>query len=73
MKTRIVMGAAMLLSLGSAVAGGMIYVKDKSGSAVSQLNVSPVAVEALELTPETIAKWKATAATADYSPPMLPI
>lgn len=73
MKTRIMIGTAMLLSLGSAVAGGMIYAKDKSGSAISELGVSPVAVEAYELTPETIAKWRATSATADYSPPMLPI
>lgn len=73
MKIRITIGAAMLLSLGSALAGGMIYTKERSSaSSEAQLPMRATA-EDLELTPELIAKWKATAATIEYSPPMLPI
>ena len=73
MKTRITIGAAMLLTLGTALAGSMIYTKDKSTSATYELEPTAVSVEARELTPETIAKWKATATTIEYSPAMLPI
>jgi hypothetical protein len=72
MKTKITVGAAMLLTLGSALAGGLIYKQDKS----IETNVyepSSVSVDSREVTPEMILKWKATAATSDYSPPMLPI
>ena len=72
MKTRIMVGAAMLLTLGSALAGGMIYSKDKSAS-MDAAGSAAMSLEARELTPELIAKWKATSATADYEPPMLPI
>jgi hypothetical protein len=72
MKTRITVGAALLLSLGSALAGGMIYQQEMSPSA-EVFEPAAAAAEARELTPELIAKWKATAATVDYSPPMLPI
>jgi hypothetical protein len=74
MKTKIAVGAAMLLSLGTALAGSFIYTKDKAAG--EALEIAPVesSVQSLDdLTPETIAKWKATAATIDYSPPMLPI
>ena len=72
MKIKITVGAAMLLSLGSALAGGIMFPKE--GSSVSS-EIVPVtaSVAAREVTPEMLAKWKATAATADYSPPMLPI
>jgi hypothetical protein len=72
MKTKITVGAALLLSLGSALAGGMIYQKDKSPG-TAEFEPAAMSVEGGELTPELIAKWKATAATVDYSPPMLPI
>jgi hypothetical protein len=71
MKTRITIGAAMLLTLGSALAGGMIYQKEKTSS--PELEATAVYSNAPELTPDLIAKWKATAATTQYSPPMLPI
>jgi hypothetical protein len=73
MKTKITIGTAMLLTLGSALAGGMIYSKEKSTNSAHELEATAVSIEAGELTPEVIAKWKATSATADYSPPMLPI
>lgn len=73
MKTKITIGAAMLLTLGSALAGGMIYSKERWAGADQQLDATKISVEAEELSPETIAKWKATAATSEYSPPMLPM
>jgi hypothetical protein len=71
MKTRITIGTVMLLTLGSALAGGMIYQKKATKS--SEFQPTAESVEIRELTPELIAKWKVTAATADYSPAMLPI
>ena len=72
MKTRITVGAAMLLTLGSALAGGLIFQPERSSPANE---FAPVATndDSHSVTPEMIAKWKATAATADYTPPMLPI
>jgi hypothetical protein len=72
MKIKITVGAAMLLTLGSALAGGLILQKDKA-SDTSELMPASVSVDLHEVTPEMISRWKATAATSDYSPPMLPI
>ena len=72
MKIRITVGTAMLLTLGSALAGGIIYTKEKSPDS-QQLEPATIAVGASDVTPEMIAKWKATSTTLDYSPPMLPI
>jgi hypothetical protein len=69
MKTRIVVvGAAMLLSLGSAVAGSIIFAQGKGEGMAS---VAPVAQQ--ELTAETIAMWKATASTSGYTAPRVPL
>jgi hypothetical protein len=72
MKTRITVGAALLLTLGSALAGGLIYQKDKPVES-NAYEPSTLSVDSREVTPEMILKWKATAATSNYSPPMLPI
>ena len=74
MKTPIVVGAALLLTLGSAVASSFIYGQGRSASAPSEkpaAAVSPAAQQ--EVTPEMIAMWKATATSLDYSAPKLPI
>jgi hypothetical protein len=73
MKTKLTIGAAMLLTLGSALAGGLMLQKDGSGRIVESTPIDGSVVDAREVTPEMIARWKATAATSDYSPPMLPI
>ncbi len=73
MKTKITIGAAMLLTLGSALAGGMIYSKDKPAGSTQAVEGAAASIDTAEITPELIAKWKATSATVDYSPPMLPI
>ena len=72
MKTRITIGTAMLLTLGSALAGGMIYQKEKAATS-SDTQRTETSTEVRELTPELIAKWKASAASMDSSPAMLPI
>jgi hypothetical protein len=69
MKTKMAIGAAMLLMLGSSLAGGKIYQKETSGAASEAM---PAAIKAEEqLTPATIAKWRASA--ADHTPAHLPI
>ena len=69
MKKRIAIGfVGLLLTLGTAVAGTMIYGHgQKSGSE----SYAPAA--ATEVTPEMIAMWKATAASSDYIAPKVPI
>lgn len=72
MKTKITIGAALLLTLGSAVGGGLAYQKDR---ALADQSFAPAVISqtASELTPAMIDKMKATAATSDYSPAMRPI
>jgi hypothetical protein len=72
MKTRVAVGTALLLTLGSAVAGSLMYGQERSG-AVSALEVSAVQTTAQEATPEAIAVWKATASSSDYAAPRIPI
>jgi hypothetical protein len=72
MKTKLtVVAAGLLLTLGPALAGGLIYQQSKAAESAQTPAASALTPRAV--TPELIAKWKATAATADYSPPMLPI
>jgi hypothetical protein len=73
MKTRIVVGAALLLSLGSAVAGSFIYGQGRVSAAEPQLPVAVTPVAQQQVTPEMIAMWKATAASSDYVAPRMPI
>jgi hypothetical protein len=72
MKMKLTVGAAMLLTLGSALAGGLILHKE-TPSASSSFTPPSTSGGTHEVTPEMIAKWKVTAATADHTPPMLPI
>lgn len=69
MKTRIaVIGTAMLLSLGSAVAGSVIFAQGKNEI------VAPAATIAQqEPSAETIAMWKATSSTSGYIAPRVPL
>ena len=69
MKTKLTVAAAgLLLALGPALAGGGLTTNQAGATKVAVLGGS-----ASEVTPELIAKWKATAATADYSLPMRPL
>jgi len=68
MKKRIAIGfVALLLTLGTAVAGTLIYGHSQNSALESD---SPAAAQ---VTPETIAMWKATASSRDYIAPKVPI
>lgn len=69
MKTRIALGATLLLTIGSAVAGSIIYAQQDRADA-SQDVTGPTQAE---VTPEMIAMWKSTAASTDYVMPRRPI
>jgi hypothetical protein len=71
MNTRIVLGLGLSLTLGSAVAGTLIYGQGQAGSvyeAPTELMNSEVAPS-----PEMIALWKATAVSAEHHAPKVPI
>jgi hypothetical protein len=69
MKKRIALGfVGLLLTLGTAVAGTLIY-----GQGQKQTLDSYQPASAREVTPEMIAMWKATAASSDYIAPKVPI
>lgn len=72
MKTRIAVGATLLLTLGSAVAGSLIYGQGRSAAATHE-PVAAAAAAQEQVTPEMIAMWKATAASSDYVAPRVPI
>lgn len=69
MKTRIAIGASLLLALGTALAGTLIYRTDAS----LELNGATAAPSAQEPTPEMIAVWKATARSSDYIAARVPL
>jgi hypothetical protein len=73
MRFKITVGAAMLLTLGSALAGGLMLNKESRHAVDSAPIAAADSVDTQEVTPEMIARWRATAVTSDYSPPMLPI
>jgi hypothetical protein len=70
MKTKIAVGAALLLSLGSAVAGSMLYNHDEQSR---EETLEPAAVSAEHVTPAMIAEWKQNSPIADYVAPRVPI
>ena len=69
MKTRIAIGAALLLTLGTAVAGSMLYGQTSAQEVVQAATPSMQD----EATPEMIAMWKATATSTDYIAPRVPL
>ncbi len=78
MKKRIALGTAMLLTLGTAVAGTFLYGHDQF-SVSEQMAERQITLPsdhesgAQTVTPEMIAMWKATAASTDYEAPKAPI
>jgi hypothetical protein len=74
MNTRIALGLGLSLTLGSAVAGTLIYGQDHSGQAGSVYQ-APTEVMNSEVapSPETIALWKATAVSTVHLTPKVPI
>ena len=70
MKTRIVVGATLLLTLGSAVAGSMLYGQEQASVKVEESEASATSER---VTPAMIAEWKAKSTTGDYVAPRVPI
>jgi hypothetical protein len=68
MNIRIALGAALVLVLGS-TAVGSATINPAQGAVAA--NTGHVATA--DVTPEMLANWKATAASADYTAPRLPI
>jgi len=74
MKKRIALGAAMLLTLGTAVAGTLLYGHEQAAMIEQEITLpSDHEPSASSVTPEQIAMWKATAASTDYEAPKAPI
>jgi len=70
MRTRIAVGATLLLTIGSAVAGSILYGQSRSVTAAPG---AVVPASATEVTPEVIAMWKVKASSSGYVAPRLPI
>jgi hypothetical protein len=69
MKKRIAIGfVGLLLTLGTAFAGTLIYGHGQKNALDTYQPAS-----AAQVTPETIAMWKATATSRDYIAPKVPI
>jgi hypothetical protein len=76
MKKRIALGTAMLLTLGTAVAGTFLYGHEQAAlveMAEQQITLPSDNQSAPSVTAEQIAMWKATAASTDYEAPKAPI
>jgi hypothetical protein len=71
MNKRIAFGAALVFALGSAAVGSTSNAPGRDAGFVGTQGVSRVS--ATDATPAQLASWKATAASADYTPPRLPI
>ncbi|HEY4366862.1 MAG TPA: hypothetical protein VGN07_06465 [Steroidobacteraceae bacterium] len=70
MKTRIAVGAGLLLTIGSAVAGTMMYGQGRVEAAHSSQRAT---VARQEVTAQTIEMWKETASSSGYIAPRVPI
>jgi hypothetical protein len=71
MKKHILVGLSLLLTLGTAVAGTLMY---GQGSTATPKSDAPVSIVALEQPSQaTIEMWKATASSSDYIAPKAPI
>jgi hypothetical protein len=71
MKKHILLGTALLLTLGTAVAGTFMYGQSSSATLESYAPATSVAQELVS--PATIEEWKATASSSDYIAPKAPI
>jgi hypothetical protein len=71
MKKHILVGATLLLTLGTAVAGTLMYGQGAGSQLDSYAPATSVAQE--QVSPATIEIWKATASSSDYLAPKAPI
>jgi hypothetical protein len=70
MKTRIAAGTGLLLTLGTAMAGTLIYGQTGVGAVVQP---EAAITATTQVTPEMIAMWRATAVSDDYVAPKVPL
>ncbi|HEX7114772.1 MAG TPA: hypothetical protein VF193_06540 [Steroidobacter sp.] len=75
MKKHVALGAAMLLTLGTAVASTLIYGSEQvqRRHAIETHENKVATAEGLEASPDMIAIWKATAVSVEYIAPKVPI
>jgi hypothetical protein len=73
MKKHIALGTALLLTLGTAVAGTFFYGHEQQATDTAQITLPSDHETATQVTPEMIAMWKATAASTDYEALKAPI
>ena len=73
MSNRIVVGTALLLTLGTAVAGTFLY--GQTPASMGDANNAPMIEQVSNDIPsvETMEAWKASAVASTYIPPKLPI
>jgi hypothetical protein len=71
MKKHILVGTSLLLTLGSAVAGTLIYGQSSSTGFDTYAPAGSVALD--QPSPAMIEEWKATASSSDYVGPKAPI
>jgi hypothetical protein len=72
MKTHFIVGAGLLLTLGTTVAGTFMYGRGHADAALRS-GQPEAGIASQPATPEMIAMWKATAASTDYLAPKVPI
>jgi hypothetical protein len=70
MKKHILLGTSLLLTLGTAVAGTLMY---GQGSGATPEAYAPASVALEQPSQATIEMWKATANSSDYIAPKAPI
>ena len=73
MKLRIAIGTGLLLTLGTAVAGGLFYGHTSSTSDTLAVEPSAVVSQAADVSPEQIAMWKMTADASSYGAQRVPL
>ena len=73
MKTRIAVGAGLLLTLGTAMAGTLIGQGLDRSAAVQPEAASITIAATTQVSPEMIATWRATAASEGYIAPKVPL
>jgi hypothetical protein len=74
MKKQIAVTCGLLLTLGTAVAGSLMYGSAPTEPSTEvQSYVEPSSATLSAIAPETLEFWKATAASNDYVAPKVPI
>lgn len=72
MNIRIMLGTGLLLTVGTAVAGTLLYGQGAPASAVEGAPLVTLSATS-EVTPEMLAAWAATDSADDYLAPKVPI